>query len=151
MSMGQIEIRRLGPGDAAVLDRVLPDVFDHAIDSAAAAAFLADPHHHLVVAIEDGVVIGFVSAIDYFHPDKPRPELWIDEVGVAPERHGRGVGKAVMRGMLDVARAVGCGEAWVLTDRGNTAAMRLYASVRGEASDAVMFTFFLDDDGDTAR
>ncbi|HEX6747555.1 MAG TPA: GNAT family N-acetyltransferase [Longimicrobium sp.] len=146
--MGEIEIRRLGEGDAAVLGRVLPDVFDHEIDPAAAAAFLSDPHHHLVVAIEDGAVIGFASAIDYFHPDKPRPELWIDEVGVAPERHGRGVGKAVVRGMLDVARAIGCGEAWVLTDRDNAAAMRLYASTGGEESDAVMFTFSLDEGGE---
>ena len=141
--MGQMEIRRLGPGDAAVLDRVLPDTFDHAIEPATAAAFLADPHHHLVVAIEDGVVIGFASAIDYVHPDKPRPELWIDEVGVAPERHGRGVGKAIVRGMLDVARALGCGEAWVLTDRSNAAALRLYGGTGGRDSDCVMFSFKL--------
>ncbi len=147
--MGEIQIRRLGPGDAAVLDRVLPDVFDYAIDPAAAAAFLADPHHHLVVAIEDGVVIGFASAIDYFHPDKPRPELWIDEVGVAPERHGRGVGTTVVRAMLDAARELGCGEAWVLTERDNAAAMRLYASTGGEESDAVMFTFSLDSGGES--
>jgi len=41
-----------------------------------------DPRHHLVVAVEH-VVVGFCSAVDYIQPDKP-PELWINEVGVAP-------------------------------------------------------------------
>ncbi|HEX8903522.1 MAG TPA: GNAT family N-acetyltransferase, partial [Longimicrobiaceae bacterium] len=85
------ETRILGPGEARVLARVLPGVFDHQVDLARAAEFLADPRHHLAVAVEDGAVIGFASGVDYIHPDKPR-ELWIDEVGVAPERQGQGVG-----------------------------------------------------------
>jgi hypothetical protein len=36
------EVRLLGPGDAAVLDRVMPGAFDHEIDPPTAAAFLAD-------------------------------------------------------------------------------------------------------------
>ena len=43
-------IRRLGPGDASVLDEVAPDVFDNAIDPRGTAEFLADPRHHLAVA-----------------------------------------------------------------------------------------------------
>ena len=43
-------IRRLGPGDASVLDEVAPDVFDNAIDPRGTAEFLADPRHHLGVA-----------------------------------------------------------------------------------------------------
>ncbi|HEX8694546.1 MAG TPA: GNAT family N-acetyltransferase [Longimicrobium sp.] len=141
-----IEIRVLRRGDEAVLARVAPGVFDDPVDAGAAAEFLADPRHHLAVAAEDGVVVGFVSAVHYVHPDKPRPELWINEVGVAPAHQGRGVGKAVLRAMLDVARGLGCGEAWVLTGRANAPAMRLYASLGGEEApdDAVMFTFVLD-------
>ncbi|HEX8905170.1 MAG TPA: GNAT family N-acetyltransferase [Longimicrobiaceae bacterium] len=139
------ETRILGPGEADVLARVLPGVFDDAIDLARTEEFLADPRHHLAVAIEDGVVIGFASGVDYIHPDKPR-ELWINEVGVAPERQGRGVGKAVVRALLDAARALGCREAWVLTERGNAPALGLYASLGGQESEEqpVMFTFRLD-------
>jgi aminoglycoside 6'-N-acetyltransferase I len=93
------------------------------------------------------MVIGFASAIDYVHPDKPVPELWIDEVGVAPERQGHGVGTAILRALLAHARGIGCGEAWILTDRGNAPAVRLYTSVGGhEAPDeTVMYSFRLDD------
>jgi ribosomal protein S18 acetylase RimI-like enzyme len=141
-----MEVRVLGPGDAGVLANVLPGVFDGEIDATAVREFLANPHHHLAVAIEAGAVIGFASAIDYVHPDKPRPELWIDEVGVAPEHQGRGVGRAVLRALLDRARGMGCGQAWVLTDRGNRAALRLYAAAGGceTPEQPVMFEFDFD-------
>ena len=121
------------------------DVFDDPIDPRAAAEFLADPRHHIAVALDAGVVVGFVSAVHYVHPDKPAPEMWINEVGVAASHRGQGVGRAVVAAMLDRARALGCTEAWVLTERDNPAAMRLYASGGGvEApSDSVMFTFRL--------
>ena len=143
-----IEVRLLGVGDEAVLARVAEGVFDDPLDPAATTEFLADPRHHLAVAIDEGLVVGFVSAVHYVHPDKRCPELWINEVGVAPSHQGRGLGKAILRAMLDEGRRLDCGEAWVLTERSNPRAMRLYASQGGEeaAEDAVMFTFWLDEE-----
>ena len=141
-----IEIKILAAGDEAVLDRVA-DVFDDPIDVAASREFLADARHRLAVALDEGVVVGFVSAVLYVHPDKPRPELWINEVGVAETHQGRGLGRSLMEAILENARALGCGEAWVLTDRSNAAAMRLYASAGGRLApgDTVMFEFSLDE------
>ncbi len=141
----KLEIKLLGAGEEAVLQPVAPDVFDDSIDPAAAAEFLADPRHHLAVAIADGVVVGFVSAVHYVHPDKPRPELWINEVGVAETHRGQGIAQQLMQAVLAEARRQGCAAAWVLTHRSNTAAMRLYASCGGVAApeDAVMFEFDL--------
>src|SRR5512147_3149419 len=89
------EIRILGSADTAVLTRVAEDVFDHPVDPALAETFLADPRHHLAVAIDRGVVVGFASGVHYIHPDKAA-ELWINEVAVAPTHHGQGIGKAVV-------------------------------------------------------
>jgi aminoglycoside 6'-N-acetyltransferase I len=74
--------------------------------------------------------------------------LWINEVGVAGTHQGRGLGRSLMAAILEDARASGCGEAWVLTDRSNTAATRLYAAAGGSLApgDTVMFTFYLDED-----
>src|SRR4051812_37588311 len=140
-----IEVKVLGPEDRAMLDHVGPDVFDRGIDPGLAAEFLSDPRHHLVVAIDVGVVVGFASGVHYVHPDKPA-ELWINEVGIAESHRGRGIGKRIMVAMLEHARTLGCREAWVLTDRGTQPAMRLYAAARGTAAprDQVMFTFKLD-------
>jgi aminoglycoside 6'-N-acetyltransferase I len=139
-----IEIRLLGPGDGDVLARVAPDVFDYAIERELTAEFLADPRHHLVVAIDDGTVVGMASGVHYVHPDK-HPELWINEVGVAPTHQGRGIGRGLVEALCARGRELGCGEAWVLTDPGNTAARRMYASAGGEESPLqVMVTFYLD-------
>ena len=140
-----IEIRILRSGDQAVLDHVAADVFDDPIVLHTSEEFLADPRHHLAVAIDDGIVIGFASGVHYVHPDKEHPEFWINEVGVAETHHRRGIGKSLVRALLDVARALGCKEAWVLTERDNGPAMALYQSLHGEEApeETVMFTFHL--------
>ena len=140
-----IEIKVLGPQDAGVLANIAPDVFDDPINVGRTKEFLADSRHHLAVAVEDGWVVGFVSAVHYVHPDKPRPELWINEVGVAATHRRRGLGTRLLHAAFAVARGLGCAEAWVLTDRANTAAMRLYAAAGGphQPTDHVMFTFRL--------
>jgi GNAT superfamily N-acetyltransferase len=142
-------IKVLRAKDEAVLGTTGPDVFDYALDPRAIREFLIDPRHHLVVAVDDGMVIGFASAVHYVHPDKPWPELWINEVGVASTHRGRGVGRAILQSLLNLGRELGCAEAWVLTERGNNAAMRLYSGSGGiEApTDQVMFTFRLTSSG----
>jgi aminoglycoside 6'-N-acetyltransferase I len=140
-----LDIKVLGPGDAGVLERVAPDTFDQTIDRKAAREFLADSRHHLVVAMDDGAVIGFASGVHYIHPDKPVPELWINEVGVASAHQGKGVGKAVLNALLQVGRELGCVQAWVLTAPANARALRLYESAGGVELDdgPVMFNFRL--------
>jgi ribosomal protein S18 acetylase RimI-like enzyme len=142
-----VEIRVLGPEDDLVLTRVAPDVFDQPINPVWAGEFLRDPRLHLAVALDRGTVVGFASGVHYLHPDKP-PELFINEVGVAPTHHRQGLGQRVLQALLERGRSLGCSQAWVLTSRSNTAAKRLSASLGGsDASeeDQVMFEFPLDD------
>jgi len=144
-----IEIKLLAPGDDCLLRRCAADVFDHAIDPKLTAEFLNDPRHHLAVAVDDnGIVVGMASGVHYVHPDKPA-EMWINEVGVASTHRGRGIGRQLLAALLGHARKLGCREAWVLTDRSNTAAMKLYASQGGREfpRDQVMFEFKLESGG----
>jgi ribosomal protein S18 acetylase RimI-like enzyme len=134
------EIRLLHAGDVALLGNVAGDVFDEAVNPAWAAEFLADPRHHLCVAIADGTVIGFASAVHYIHPDKP-PQLWINEVGVAPTHQRSGIGKAIIAHLLAHGRTLGCSEAWVLTEADNVAARALYRAVGASESTCVMASF----------
>jgi aminoglycoside 6'-N-acetyltransferase I len=141
-----LDVRLLGPADAAVLARVATDVFDHAIDPAWSAEFLADPRHHLAVAVDDGEVVAMASGLHYVHPDKP-PELWVNEVGVASTHQGRGIGRRVLAALLAHGRSLGCHEAWVLTEAGNAPARRMYAAAGGVESGApVMISFALTGD-----
>jgi ribosomal protein S18 acetylase RimI-like enzyme len=141
----ELHFKILTHRDEGVLETVAPDVFDNPIDARAAGEFLRDPRHRLAVAIDGEAVVGFVSAVLYVHPDKPAPELWINEVGVASSHQRRGIARRLLDLTLEDARASGCREAWVLTDRSNQAATQLYESGGGKASgDHVMFTFRLD-------
>jgi ribosomal protein S18 acetylase RimI-like enzyme len=147
-----IEIKLLQRGDDKILTNVAAEVFDNAIDPELTREFLEDARHHIAVAIDDGLVVGFASGVHYIHPDKPS-ELWINEVAVAPTHRRRGLGKAVLRALFEVGRTHHCGVAWVLTDRHNAAAMALYSSLGGTEgaddtgpSDAALgYTFALAD------
>lgn len=139
-----IEIRILRRDDAAVLDRVADDVFDHGVVPACRDEFLADPRHHLAVAIQDGVVVGMATAVNYVNPDKP-PELWLNEVGVAAEARRAGVASRLLAPLLERGRELGCKQAWVLASPNDTGARRLDESTGGRAADelAVRYEFEL--------
>ncbi|HSL44601.1 MAG TPA: GNAT family N-acetyltransferase [Anaerolineales bacterium] len=139
------EIKLLGATDIHTLNTVAENVFDDPIVESSAQEFLTDPRHRLMVALDQDVVVGFVSAVIYLHPDKFAPELWINEVGVAPTHQRQGIGKALLQAILEHAKQAGCTEAWVLTERENTAAMALYKSLQGVETrpDPTMFTFNL--------
>ncbi|MEM6399783.1 MAG: GNAT family N-acetyltransferase [Cyanobacteria bacterium P01_D01_bin.116] len=139
-----IDIKSLSQGDEEILNHVASDVFDNELNKNLIVEFLADSRHHIVVAIDAGLVVGFASGVHYIHPDK-QPELWINEVGVAPTHQRQGIGKKLLQKLFSTAKLLGCNEAWVLTNRSNTPAMGLYASVlESEApEDVVMFNFSL--------
>ena len=63
-----IEIRVLRRGDEPVLNSIASDVFDNPLVPHATVDFLSDSRHHLAVAIEQGVVIGFASGVHYISP-----------------------------------------------------------------------------------
>lgn len=143
-----VEIRPLGPGDDVVLGRVADGVFDHAIDPRLAGEFLADPRHHLFVAIDEGTVVGMVTGVDYVHPDKPR-QLWINEIGVAPSHQRRGIARALLDAMLAHGRALGCIEAWLGTEDSNEAANALYRAAGASAAPFVLYSWELSPDANS--
>jgi aminoglycoside 6'-N-acetyltransferase I len=137
-----LEIRLLGAGEGEVLRHVAPGVFDGPVLPHWTREFLADVRHHLIIAREDGVVVGMVSAVDYVHPDKA-PQLWINEIGVAPSHQRRGIGRRLLEAMLAHGRALGCTEAWLGTEEANVAARRLYESAGGAPEAFTLYSFSL--------
>jgi ribosomal protein S18 acetylase RimI-like enzyme len=123
-------IKILGPGDGHILQNVAANVFDNPVNTAWTKEFLEDARHHIAVAIDDKLVVGFASAVHYIHPDKP-PELWINEVAVAPTHRGLGLGKALVSALFELGKIHNCSTAWVLTNRNNPEAMALYSSIGG--------------------
>lgn len=140
--MAKIEIRRLGPGDASVLDRVAEDVFDAPINKKRLAVCLREPGHLLFIATCNGEVVGQARGMIHFHPDMP-DELYIDNLGVTPGFRRQGIGARLIRALLKAGKDHGCVEAWVGTEEDNLPARRLYESLGDAGALSVFFTYKL--------
>ncbi|OCC08255.1 GNAT family N-acetyltransferase [Streptomyces sp. PTY087I2] len=97
-----------------------------------AARFLAADGHVLLIAYVDGVPAGFVSGIEMLHPDKGT-EMCLYELGVDDPFRRRGIGAALIRALVDVARERGCYDLWVGVERDNEAALATYRSAGATA------------------
>ena len=97
----------MAAGDEAVFGRIGSEVFDEAVRPELIAAYLRAPGHRLVLALEDGVVVGQCAAVVHFHPDKP-DELYVDEVGTARAHRRQGIARGMMEEMFAWGREVGC-------------------------------------------
>jgi len=138
-----IEIRRLGPDDAAHFDRVAEGVFDHAVDHVGLAAYLASPGHHFIAAFADGVMVGQLAAVLHRHPDRRPVELYIDELGVTPSFQRRGIAARLLETAFALGRELGCAEAWVGTEPDNLPARMLYQRKSRPAELFVMYVIKL--------
>nr|WP_255714061.1 GNAT family N-acetyltransferase [Pelagibacterium xiamenense] len=135
----------MGQDDLPLLLSAGPDVFDNPIDPELARAYLANRDYLIVLAVEDGAVVGMASGLFYIHPDKPR-EFFINEVGVAESHQRRGIGKAVLSALIDAAKAGGARYAWLGTETDNHPARALYRSLGGREEIMALYDFDLSDD-----
>ncbi|MEP7381850.1 MAG: GNAT family N-acetyltransferase [Gemmatimonadota bacterium] len=135
-----ISIRELRQGDEEVLDRVAHGVFDRCVQREWVRNFLNDSCHHLVVAIDEEVVVGMISAVVFLHPDKP-PQLWINEIGVGSAHQRRGIGRQLVDATLALGRSLHCTCAWLGSEPENLTAHRLYESAGGSGTSCLLYTF----------
>jgi [ribosomal protein S18]-alanine N-acetyltransferase len=81
--------------------------------------------HHYLAAREGDELVGYAGLA--FTAGPPRPEAEIHTVAVAPERQGRGIGRALVRGLLAIADAERA-EVFLEVRTDNEPAHRLYES-----------------------
>ncbi len=119
---------QLTPSGKTLLNQIGADVFDHEICSSYLDAFLTDPRHVMYLAVDEGIVVGMASGVEYRHPDKP-PQRWINEVGVSSTDRRQGIGRRLVLALVDAARELGCVFAWLGTDVSNLAAQKCFGGV----------------------
>ena len=129
------EITRLGPTHWAEVEAAA-ELFDHAPQPQATRRFLTEPGHHLLIAYDDdGAPIGMVTGVEMTHPDKGT-EMFLYELGVRESHRGRGVGRALVAALADIAKAHRCYGMWVLTDDENPAAVKAYLAAGAKLEDS---------------
>lgn len=128
----------------------------HLFDSPAtiewAQRFLNAHGHHLLLAWVGDEAAGFVSGVETTHPDKGT-EMFLYELAVDEAHRRRGIGRALVEALGQLARDCGCYGMFVLTERENEAAVRAYRAAGTTAeSDHVMLSWdFTGPSGSTSR
>ena len=117
-------IRELGPGDDELVVAA-SHLFDGPAHPGAAADFLADERHHLLVAYDGPRPVGFVSGVEVTHPDKGT-EMFLYELAVDEPSRRCGIGRDLVERLAELARRAGCYGMWVVTDHDNEAARATY-------------------------
>jgi GNAT superfamily N-acetyltransferase len=124
-----MEIRVLRPGDDRLV-AAASHLFDGPATPGATARFLGEPGHHLLIAYDEAHAVGFVSGVEVTHPDKGT-EMFLYELAVDEPFRRRGIGRALVQRLGQLARDVGCYGMWVITDDINRAARATYEGSGG--------------------
>ena len=124
---------------ALLADDVLGKARDFTqVDEAYERAFAdisADPRNFLIVAEQDGELVGCLQ-ITYI-PGLGRhgaERSLIESVRVRSDRRGQGLGRELMAWVIDQARQRGCALVQLTTDKSRTDAQRFYLSLGFKAS-----------------
>jgi ribosomal protein S18 acetylase RimI-like enzyme len=136
-TLADVDIRRLGPDDAAAVVAA-SGLFDGPASMEVADRFLRSEGHSIFIAYEADRPVGFVTGVEMTHPDKGT-EMFLYELAVDEEFRRRGIGTALVTALRDLAIERGCYGMWVMTERDNLAAMGTYrATGTTGGSDHVM-------------
>jgi ribosomal protein S18 acetylase RimI-like enzyme len=127
-----VDIRRITRVDAV---EAAGHLFDGPPRREATERFLAEDGHHLFLAYVDDAPVGMVTGVETTHPDKGT-EMFLYELSVDEPFQGRGIGRALVSALADLARERGCYGMWVLTDDDNDAALATYERAGGTRESA---------------
>ncbi len=93
--------------------------------------WLHDPVHELggLVALADGVVVGLAHHRSYVRPCEGETGLYLDDLFTEASTRGRGVGRALIVRLTEIARSRGAAKVRWVTASDNHIAQRLYDDV----------------------
>ena len=119
-----VRLRLMAGRDLAAVARLEQALFGEeawSVDMLAAELAAAGTGRFYLVAEETGVVAGYAGLLA---PGGGQADVLT--IGVSEDRWGRGVGTALMTGLLAEARRRGCGEVYLEVRVDNERAQRLY-------------------------
>lgn len=128
----------------AALARLLPQLNPDLVvpDAARVRALMHDPAVTLLLARDGAEVVGTATVIVYTTP------FWIkariDEVVVDRSARGKGVGEALVKACLDVARRRGAQVAELQSGKQREVANRLYRRIGFQLRDSNLYRMTLD-------
>lgn len=98
---------------------------------------LEDDNHHMLIAVKQGEVVGFINFTVRKTILHQQPSALIDELVVDEKYRGEGLGKKLVYQAINRAKQLGCGEIEVSTEKSNELARKFYQKI-GFDEDAVL-------------
>ena len=148
-----MQIRHLSPADDALFDAML-DLFGEAFEDretfgdarpgpAYRRELLSDPNIVLLVAENDGAVVGALAAYMLRKFERERSEAYIYDLAVAQAQRRKGVATALIEALKPLAAARGAYVIFVQADYGDDPAVALYTKL-GLREDVMHFDIRVD-------
>ena len=143
--MKDVRIVRIGVHEIELGWDALQAVHGYPSTRQSAELFQADSNCYHFVAEEGGRAVGSCYGYALRYPYRAEPQFLLYELDVLESHRSRGIGQALIRAFIDVAREAGACEAWVITNASNAPAMRAYQAcgMRRINSDDVMLEISL--------
>jgi aminoglycoside 3-N-acetyltransferase I len=143
----QISIQRLTPHDireAGTLFQVLTTAFDEpsrALSDTYLHEILSRTDFWALAAIDQGDIVGGLTAHTLPMTQSESEELFIYDVAVRCDCRRRGVGAALLGSLRTLAKAEGIDSIFVAADSDDSHALEFYRYCGGAAASAVLFSF----------
>ena len=119
-----MDIKILEEIDIFAMQRILED--DNMVfDRENLEKFITTKNCYGFIAKDRDLVIGFGYGYSLVRPDG-KTMFYLHSIGVLPEFQNQGIGGGIMNFVIDFAKSKGFSEVFVITDKGNIPACRLY-------------------------
>jgi aminoglycoside 3-N-acetyltransferase I len=102
---------------------------------------LADPSFWVIAALDGEQLAGGLTAHTLPMTRTESSELFVYDIAVRPAQQRRGVGRGLVKELLQAAAALGIGEMFVGADDEDTHALDFYRALGGVASAVTNFNF----------
>lgn len=123
-------IKRLGINDIEELRKAGSLFWNHIGDGEQLKNFLSNKNNWAYVAWYGEEIVGFAFGymLETFYS---KPMLYIHSIDVAEKYKRKGFGKALMNKIIEDSKELGAKECFLITNKSNVPAVKLYESARG--------------------